>query len=338
MQVNLCVSLLALAVAGGPGREPAGSTSLLQIPLGLLSSPEAAALSKGGVVARVLDSVDRSEVLTLSAVRVRAAPASFRACARAPSCLFGHEDFLGAGRIGRTVDANDLDGLDLDPGDREHLERCRVGRCGVRLPADAIARFQQEVDWREADASGRALTLFRNTLAELALRYASEGDPGLPTYEDRERRTSVAQVRALLLARPLPLFDLSAQMRQDLQASKGTALLGDADYLCWRKERFWRQSLITLEHVALHDTREGALMATAKQVYASHYFDASVAFFAFIPDPVGEGALLVHVGRAQADIRPSGFTWWERTLLNRMVRGRLRRHLRTLRDRLQAAP
>lgn len=305
-------------------------TLILSGPWSLLSSPDLASLHQGEVVARVLPPSDRAEVVTLSAVRVPAAPEAFRVCAADPSCLFGCHDLLAAGRLGVTPALEDLGGLDLDKSDREHLERCRVGRCRVRLSAEAITRFQQGVDWSEADALRRADALFRGMLADLAVRYVHAGDRGLGTYEDGGRRSAVAETLALLLSRPLPLLDLAPEMRTHLQAFPASALPAGGEYLAWRKERFWRQSLVSLEHVTVQTTSEGVVVAAAKQLYASHYFDGAMSVFALMPDPGGEGALLLHMSRARADIRPQGFTWLERVLLNRLVRGRLRRHLDAL--------
>ena len=108
------------------------------------------------------------------------------------------------------------------------------------------------------------------------------------------------------------------------------------DYLCWRQERFWTQSLVTLEHVALEQTGNGTVVVLVKQLYASHYFDAALSAFAFEPDPAG-GGLLLQMNRVSADVRPSGFTWVERLLVNRLVRGRLVRHLGALRERIDGA-
>jgi hypothetical protein len=329
------LSLLAFAVSAA---DPAGNSgsvmALLEAPRGLLSSSDAAALQKGSVVARVLETTDRSEVVTLAAAQVRSGGASFQACAEVPSCLFGHDDLQGTGRIGAASAEEDLVGLGLDAKDQDHLERCRVGKCGVRLEAGTIARFQREVDWKAADASAHAAALFREALSNLAARYAQEGDPGLVIYEDDERRTRVAETLALLLSRPAPLLGFSPGMRAHLQAFPASALESGLDYLCWRQERFWKQTLVSLEHVSVQETGEGAVVAAAKQLYASHYFDAAIAVFAYVPDRTSGGGLLLHMSRARADIRPTGFTWLERILLNRMVRGRLSRHLGALKKRL----
>jgi hypothetical protein len=333
--VRLFLSLLAFAVsAAEPAADSGPLMALLEAPRDLLSSSDKTALQKGSVVARVLETTDRSEVLTLAAVRLRSGSASFRACAEDPSCLFGHDDLQGTGRIGAASAEEELVGLGLDAKDRDHLERCRVSQCGVRLEAATIARFQQEVDWKAADASAHAAALFRAVLSDLAVRYAREGDSGLVIYEDDERRTRVAETLALLLSRPAPLLGFSPGMRAHLQAFPASALESGLDYLCWRQERYWRQTLVSLEHVSVQETGEGAVVVAAKQLYASHYFDAAIAVFAYVPDGGSGSGLLVHMSRARADIRPTGFTWLERILLNRMVRGRLSRHLGALKKRL----
>lgn len=323
----LAVLLVPVELAAGPG-----ARALLTPELGL--AVDSRALRQGRVLVRILDAPDGAEVAAIAAVHVAATAAGFRDCARVPSCLLGHDELRGAARVTSASVDSDLAQLQLDAHDRQHLERCRVGKCGVRLPAAAIERFRKEVDWSDPNAALQASALFRQMLGELVRGYAATGDSGLVAYEDDGRYVSVAQSFAALLARPLPPLSLAPDLRLHLRSFPVSPLAAGEDYLCWRQERFWMQNLVTLEHVALEPTSDGDVVVAVKQLYASHYFDAAVSVLAFDPDDAG-GGLLVQMTRARADVRPPGFAWYERVLLNRLVRGRLQRQLDALRARLE---
>ena len=331
--MKLWLSLLLCALGSVEVHADSGTSALLATDLGLAA--DARALRQGRVVARVVDAADDSEVVTIAAVHVDATAAAFRACAERPACLLGHDELLAAARVNPASADEDLGALQLDQRDRQHLERCRVGKCGVRLPAAAIERFQTEVDWKSRDAAPQASALFRKTLADIVRSYAGAGDAGLGSYEDNERGTRVAAALEALFARPLPPLSLAPDLRRQAR-SRPVSEASGSDYLCWRQERFWMQNLVTLEHVSLEQTANGTVVVLVKQLYASHYFDAALSAFAFEPDPAG-GGLLLQMNRASADVRPSGFTWVERLLVNRLVRGRLQRHLGALRERIDSA-
>jgi hypothetical protein len=329
--MQLCLSVLLCTLASAALGVDAEPTTLLSPELGLAA--DARALRQGRIVARVLEAADGAEVVTIAAVHVNATSEGFSACALQPSCLLGHDELHVAARVSAASAETDLAGFSLDPHDRQQLERCRVGKCSVRLSAAAIERFRSAVDWKGRDATLQATQLFRQMLAAVVRGYADSGDSALPAYEDDGRRVSVAQALATLFSRPLPPLALAPGLLQHMQGFPTAPLATGQEYLCWRQERFWLQSLVTLEHVALQPTAAGQLIVAVKQLYASHYFEAALTVFAFEPDPAG-GGLLLEMSRVRADIRPSGFTWLERVLLNHLVRGRLVRHLDTLRTRL----
>jgi hypothetical protein len=199
-----------------------------------------------------------------------------------------------------------------------------VGQCDVRLSAGHIDRFAREVSWDRSEAAAASEALFRTTLAELARDYAWRGDAGLPRYDDDERPVSVQDTLRMLRGRDFLVGGVF----------EGGVVAGE--YLAWRQERFWRQTLTALEHLAIRNPPDGGVVVVAQQIYASHYFDGAVSVFVFTPGLTAEDGVLVQVSRARADIRPTGFTWIERVLLRRLVRGRVERHLGALRDRLEA--
>jgi hypothetical protein len=297
-----------------------------------------ASVQAGHVEAKTLDTPDRAEVMTLAVTEVRASRERFLACARDVSCLRRNEDVLQLGRLSPAPELADLAGLSLDPKDLDYLHKCRIGACDMRLSQEAIGRFQHEVDWSSTSNPQRAELLLRQVLAQHAAAYALGGAATLPVYDDNSLPVPIGNVLADLLHRRMFSLDLDPALAAHV-AELGPPPAGTDDFLYWYKERFWRKSLVALCHVSIREaTSEGSELAyvLSRQIYASHYFDGAIELTLYIAPPGSDRGLLVFLSRARADIRPSGFTWYERIIINRLVRRRLEGQLREMRDRLQA--
>src|SRR5262249_7228643 len=109
------------------------------------------------------------------------------------------------------------------------------------------------------------------------------------------------------------------------------------DFLYWYKEKFWLLNVLSLNHAAIIDrpTTSGRLiLLVSKQLYATHYYESSLGITGFIESR--GPSYLGFVTRTRPDIRRTGFTWLERALLKRLVKGRLEGQLKHLRARLES--
>ena len=340
---------LALAVWLAAGlAEPASDPQAPLKTAGLLTDADLQQLGAGEVVAKVLDTSDRAEVASFAAVRVRASPARFLACVRDVTCLRANEDLLQEGRFDASPSAHDLAGLSLDERDRDYLAHCEVGRCDVRLPADAIEAFRTKVDWSAGRGAAVAAELFRTTLAGLAASYREQGNRGLVVYRDNPRPASVAASTAELLQRQWWVLDGAPELLVYLRDFPEARLDGAEDFLYWYKEKFWRKTVVNLNHVIVYpkpeasvypksETGASRVYVATKQLYSTHYHESAIEVLLFASDPGAASGTLLFLSRARADIRPSGFNWLERVIIRRLVRGRLTNQFRVLRQRLESA-
>jgi hypothetical protein len=333
------VLLSALTLAGSTTAGPADLIPrLLESEAGLTASLWSA-LDAGRVVAKVLDTPDRSEVMTVAVVRVRATRQRFLECARDVHCLRQNEDVVDVGRLSPLPESADLKGLSVDARDVDYLRRCRFASCDVRLWQEAIARFRREMAWGAPSHPERVEALFRQTLADYAAEYSKRGATALPAYDDNPFSVSIGGTLVDLLHRRFFTLDADPGFRAALASTAPP--VGDADdFLYWYQERFWRKTLTALCHVTIRSAGDGASdigFVLSRQIYASHYFDGAVELTLFQAAAGSDRGLLVFLSRARIDIRPSGFTWLERVLINRLVRRRLEGQFRSMRDRLEAA-
>ncbi len=302
---------------------------------GVFDAGQLRRLHAGEAVVRVYYDDDRTEVMSMGAVRVRADVGDLLRCVRDPRCLRGHQDLRAGGRLEGAPTRGQFDALVLDPKQVEMLAKCRVGRCKVRLPVWAIERFVREVDWTRGDAGAAASRVMREVLAAVAADYHQQGDRGLVVYADRAAPMSAVEATALLSARTLPLSGLEPLRRALVDPPAGTA--GVEEYVYWFQERGFRKVLVGLHHVAVGSWTDGARRAGAavsKQVYASHFMNGSLEAVVLWQRAGEPGGLLVYASRSQSDMR-SGFNGLERLILRKWVGSRLEDQMLQLRTRLE---
>ena len=105
------------------------------------SSGELADLSRGQVVKRGLPSRAPGEIAVAGAVRIRAQKSAFFARVRDIVRFKSGEGVLQIGRFSTPPVLEDLAALTIDKDDFDPRS-CRVGDCGVRLPAAMIERVR----------------------------------------------------------------------------------------------------------------------------------------------------------------------------------------------------
>ncbi len=207
-------------------------------------------ISRGRSFARVVNSADPTEVVTLAGVGLRAGGEAVSRCAMEPGCLRRRAE-SSAGRFSVVPKVADLEGLHLDPRDLEELRRCRVGKCDLRLPEEAIRTFERELDWSSPQAEARANTLFRAFLVERASAYLAHGHVGLQPYADRLDGVNLAAGMELILRRSIPGLDQAPEVREYLEkAPSGPSTVLD-EHLAWHREHMYRKSVVSLEHVVV---------------------------------------------------------------------------------------
>ncbi len=305
---------------------------------GRLTHGEWRALERGEVVAKVIETEDRSEILSFAAARVKATSERVVGELRDREGRAAEPWTLQSGSLGASPAAGDFGALTLDAGDVKDLSRCRVNDCDVRLPNDAILRLRQVLDGVAAGArEARASAAFRELLAGYAARYQERGDPALFEYDNNGDPVRIADSLDRLLLRATLLQQLAPELPAFLREFPAGRPADAEQRLYWAKERFWLLDVISLNQLVIASREKAGVrltVAVSKQLYATHYYESSLGLTAFVESGPGAGWLFL-VNRTRADIRRSGFTWVERLLLNHLVRRRLDARLKHLRARLE---
>jgi hypothetical protein len=334
---------LALLVGLALLPAPVTATDLVRDPRSFLvteggfSPLELADLDHGQVVARIIDTTDRSEVLSVAALRVKTTAERVRLTLRDVEGRRKDFEVLQIGRFSSPPSEKDIEALTLDTKDVDGLRKCRVGSCTERLPKDAIERFQSAVDWQGAGYAERVTRMWRETLAAYAASYVARGNSGLTEYDDNRAPEKVGDTVSQLILRSSYLKESVPDLHRYLGDFPEAKPQATEDIVYWLKERFWLKNVQSLNHLSIEsvDLPSGkAVVAVTKQIFANHFFAGSLALTAFVEGQDPSGSYLVFVNRTRADIRPTGFNWLERALVKRLVRRRLLGQFRAFKAKL----
>jgi len=339
------VLLAALPWAHRPRAAAAlGEASLVRDPVaflrrqGGLSASDLGNLERGGIVAKVIDTGDRSEIFSLAVMRVKTTPERAWQRLRDLEGTMGAPWILQAGRAGASPAASDFEAMTLDPGDVKHLARCVVNNCDLRLPEEAIEQFRKEVDWSSESRVARANALFRQMLASYAASYLRRGNAALFRYVNNDDPVNIADSLHILAQRFEVLRDTVPDLHAYLESFPQGRPEDTEDAVYWTKERFWLVNVLSLSHATIADRSTPAgrlILAMSKQLYANHYYESSLGTTIFIEGANGWGPHVIYVNRTRADIRRNGFTWFERVLLKYLVKDRLEAQSKYLRQQLE---
>jgi len=295
---------------------------------------ELADLEQGKVARHTLPTTGR-EVAAVGGVRIRTTKDRFAAAYRDIARFKRGEGVLQVGRFSHPPAMSDLDALTITREDVD-LRECRVGDCDIRLPAEAIRRFQGEIDWTGPDADAKAAALFKQMMFDNVRAYTSGGPGRITQYDDDTPPKKLVEDFGALL-KSSPYIDKAFPgLGAHLASFPADPLPGAEDFLYWSKEKFGFEPFISVTHVTLVPEGPHQYVATTRDVYSSRYFDASLALV-IASDSVGDpqSFYLFYVNRSRASALRGAFSRIRRSIVERRVRGSLEDNLRAVKLRLE---
>lgn len=303
MRILAVIVGLAAAVALEAGTTPT-IERFLTTSFGF-SRDDLAALRDRRAAVRALPSTDSREVATVGAIVIEASPRSYVARLRNVASFKRGENVSQIGVFSRSPVIGDTDALTLPEKDRRSLAGCRPSRCDVQLPGDAIERMTRDVAWRSQAEADQANAAFRAELARIAATYVGLGEAGMPVYHDTPSSTSTAvEFRSMVWDEPAILreFDqLSEHLRGFPRATPGVE-----DLLYWSREKVGGAEVISITHLSIQavvDRAPVTFIAASRQVYSTHYFDASLGLTILLAESPDAGStVVVYVNRSRVDV------------------------------------
>ena len=258
-----------------------------------LSAGEITTLNNGDFLVKVLKLKDKRKVSVFGAVRLRDVQSIDLAAFREVLSQRDNRALLDGGRLSSPPVLQDLAALTLKDKDIESIKNCIVGKCDLKLSARMIRRFQTEVDWNSAQQEIQATSLFKQMLVEYSNDYSKRGDQALIEYVDQKDPVRLVDEYRVLLEQSVMVHSLAPEFVNYLKKFPALELSGAESRLDWSNVDSGLKPIVTLTHSLGYSRKVNddlVLTLATKQIYASHYVDASLGFSWFIRLGAGESA------------------------------------------------
>ena len=330
----------ALALLGAAWTTPA-FTAADPPPLAFLrqylraSDSELRRLERGEPITRTLQSTDSREITTLGAIRVTCTADTFISRVRDVERFKASEYLLQVGRFSEAPSIDDVATLELDAEDRRDLRDCRPGKCGLRLPAADITGLRDGVPWGTPQEAASAVEAMRAFIAREARDYTIGGSAALAEYADQTTRASRAAAFHSLLRVSGFKGEYQPEIFDFLDQFPHEGANGIESVLLWSRERFGLRPVTNITHSAIL-RREDVVVFASKQVYTTHYLDASLGMSVFIPSPGTQYAYVTYMNRSRVEGLSGPLAGMVRAIASRRGRDGLERTLLDVRRKLEA--
>ncbi len=263
-----------------------------------------AALGQGKTVVRLLPVRDKREVAVCGLVSLQAPVELFLQSFRESLTQKSNPTILEIGSFSSTPTLADLQMLTIEDRDIEDLKECVAGSCKLKLSAMMIERLNKEVNWEAPDYRIQATRLLKLMLLDYVRDYLARGDVALIEYNDKPEEVRLAEEQRALMAASSYMNNILQEFPQQLKgfAKPGISIVENA--IVWSKIKFGLKPVITFNHILVYKREQESgpqILIASKQIYANHYFDASLALTAFVTIPGASGPYLIYENRSRAD-------------------------------------
>jgi hypothetical protein len=327
--------LLALIAAAAPhgraviGAEGDGGATLLR-DFGF-SPDEIRKIDHGEVVANSWHP-DAHEVALVVATTMAVTPAFYLERFRDITSFKRAAEVLQIGRIGPAPTTADFAALTLENDDVKDLRSCRLDDCGVKLDRGGIERLAR----RDADLVTSSAAM-RQFLADYLASYLRTGNGALIEYRDDKPARRLADDLREILGRSAYLQRGWPDLFRAVGEFNGSLPRGLDGFLYWSKEKVGPRAVVSVTHVMMQPLAGGSAAVATKQVYASHYSDASLGVTLLVERPSAGGprTLVIYANRTRLDVFGGILGGLKRPIVRSRARDGAERTMKRLQVRLE---
>ena len=286
-----------------------------------------AALERGEPVAKLIPSNDPREVAVCGVIQIPSDPQTALKAFQL-SLSLKLNSILQSGKFTDQPRVEDLASLTLSDADIADLKTCTIGDCKLKLSAAMIHRFQNSIDWKAIDYKEQANQLYRLMIVEYVTTYLQRGDAALIEYADRSPRVALAREQEALLTKLLYVDDTAPEFVRHLKAFP-RATVPVEHSLSWAKINFGLKPVLVITDISTYRSDVDGVprvLVLSKQIYANHYFDASLSLTAAIADQTRTKSDLLYVNYSRSGVLASSFSKFK----HKIVEGRVTADLKNL--------
>lgn len=326
--VERLLALVLVAVS------PNGDPFAFFRPSPAITDDERRELARGNPVAQLIDGQE-SGIAVLAAVPVKIDGDRLVAWTRRIDKLKASDYVLAIRRFSDPPRIEDLAELSLADDDLVALRSCRPRHCDLKLSAGEMREIQAAAaapgDWRPAIQQA-----FREVVLKRAQIYLASGE--IPPYEDDKTPVRPAARFASILQRSAFLTGWP-RVAEHLRAPPPPTATDIESFVYWSKERLASKAVVGITHVSIFRGREPGLpdvLVAGRQIFATHYVNASLGLTALVPGETGEPGYLVYLNRADVDAIGGPFGPLIKWMTGRRLKAEAAVALKGLRRRLES--
>jgi hypothetical protein len=339
IRLGTTLTLIALLVAPGAAT-PDPATTFLRTAFNL-SAADIGRIDRGEVVSRTLEVKHRREVATLGIVRIATSPSRYVERLADIKTFKRTDGILQIGTFSAVPQPADVASLSIDESELKRLRDCQVDGCDLRLSADAIERARRDIDWHAPDASRAASRLVRQLLVDYVASYRRGGTLAAMEYADRTPRLNVGREFESLIDADTITSRYAPRLRRYLLEYPRTSGADMSDFVYWSKELVRGRPVVSITHVAIAPAVDDSPVAYAigsKQIYAMHYYDASLGLTLLVPDraAASTATYVVYLNRSRIDLFDGLFGGVARRIVAGRAKGLVAEQLQRLQRVLAA--
>ncbi len=260
---------------------------------------------EGKTVTKILKTDTRHEIGIISIARINVSKDFFLRNYREKGMNLETASADTWGIISTPPKLEDLKEITLPKKDIQDLKTCEPGDCEVKAPIGAIRKISQ-LDAKAPDFENKVNLLIQQDTVDYLSQYLKDGNRALVEYSDERKLVKLAeQFQGLLEASPY-LKRYVPELYAYLDNFPNGQLDHAEDVFIWLKEDLKKgktRPILSINHMVFYRPQgaNGNPIVALKQLYASHYFDASLGLTVLFEDPEGSGAslYLVNITRAR---------------------------------------
>jgi hypothetical protein len=276
-----------------------------------VSPDDLTSLDAGHVIANTSSSGDEGEIAVVGAVRIRASKERVADYFHLLVTYVDGEVTQQIGQFHNPPRPEDVASLTLPDDDVRNLKSCKPGDCDVKLGGAGLAEVQSAINWNAPDAVTQINALARRRLVDYVSGYMHQGDAALVTYNDKSAPVSMnAEWQGLLRNSP-NIMTYAPALAQYLAHYPTAKLPGSSDFIYWAKEVYAGHPVVHADHmVRWSDPQKSDRITIAqKQIYASHYYNGSLAITTILDSTTPGGtptSTVIYFNRSRGDLLKGG--------------------------------
>jgi hypothetical protein len=309
----VCTFLICLSGYNVRAQSSAREFQKLLTEKGAFDATDFAALERQETVVKLGPISDKREVAVIGVVNIRAGAEEFLRSYREGMTRRNNAAILEIGSFAKDPVLSDLQSLTVEAKDIEDLKECVVGNCQIKLSAPMIERFRNEIDWQASDYSIHATNLYKQILLDYVRDYRTRGEQALIAYNDKRNEIALAAEQSTLDNASSYINNILAEQQSEL------SLIEDA--IVWSKIKFGLKPVIAVNHIKIYRHARDVgpqVIVASRQIYANHYFNASLALTAFVTVPgEAQSSYLVYENRSRADGLEGPFSKIKRSVVEK---------------------